>query len=61
MGTYFTFRWKALLDMYRKIFTLKKKINIKTKEPKTTHKNFAQQNTFLTHKMDCDWPCKCLK
>lgn len=25
MGTYFTFRWKALLDIYRKIFPLKKK------------------------------------
>lgn len=25
MGTYFTFRWKALLDMYRKIFPIKKK------------------------------------
>lgn len=25
MGTYFTFRWKALLDMYRKIFPLQKK------------------------------------
>lgn len=36
METYFTFRWKALLDMYRKIFPLQnkqtKKITIKIKE-----------------------------
>lgn len=53
MGTYFTFRWKALLDMYRKIFPLQKKNHHQNKrKPKTTHKNFVQQNTFLTHKMD---------
>lgn len=47
MGTYFTFRWKALLDMYRKIFPLKKKkITIKIKEPKTTHKTLLSKIHF---------------
>lgn len=46
MGTYFTFRWKALLDMYRKIFPLKKKITIKIKEPKTTHKTLLSNRHF---------------
>lgn len=47
MGTYFTFRWKALLDMYRKIFPLNIKNKIKhhhqnkIKSPKQPIKNFA--------------------
>lgn len=39
MGTYFTFRWKALLDMYRKIFPLKKK-----KKRKHHHQNKRTKN-----------------
>lgn len=51
MGTYFTFRWKALLDIYRKIFPLKKKkknitIRIKERTPKTTHKTSLNKIHF---------------